>query len=160
MAIGAVAADFGASYCDFYLAVAFDLFFQLLEERAFYFPYFSAAQTGDVNVVAQAVAFVIVLVAANVEKVKLVDEAVALEHIERAIDGDAMDVRIDFLGAFENGSGVEVLVGVVHDLNENAALSSEANFLGRESGLQAAGTLMSVDPFATGNALSAIERHG
>ncbi len=79
--------------------------------------------------VAQAVAFVIVLVAANVEKVKLVDEAVALEHIERAVDGDAMDMGIDFLGAFENGSCVEVLIGVVHDLDENTALAGEADFL-------------------------------
>jgi hypothetical protein len=160
LAIGAVAADFGAGYCDFYLAIAFDLLFELLEEGAFYFPYLAAAQAGDVNVVAQAVAFVIVLIAADVEKVKLVDEAVALEHIQCAIDGDAMDVGIDFLGAFEDGSGVEVLIGIVHNLDENAALTGETDFFGRECGLQAAGTLMSVDSFATRDALSAICRHG
>ena len=122
--MGAVAADFCARYGDFNLAIVFDLLLQLLEESAFHFSNFSATQTGDVNVIAQAVAFVIMLIAADMEQVKLVNQADALEHIERAIDGDAMDVRIDFLGAFENGSGVQVLVSMVHDLDENTALAS------------------------------------
>ena len=50
------------------------------------------------NVIAQAVAFVIVLIAADVEQVKLVNQSDTLEHIERAIDGDAVDVRDQFSG--------------------------------------------------------------
>jgi hypothetical protein len=132
----------------------------LLEESAFHFPYFSATQAGDVNVIAQAVTFVIVLIAADVEEVKLVNQADALEHIDRAIDGDAVDVRVNFLRAFENCACIQMLVGAIHYLHENTALASQANFLGRERGLQAAGTLVSVDTFAAGDALSAMEGHG
>jgi hypothetical protein len=159
LAIGAVAADFGAGDGDFDLAIVFDFPLELLEERAFHFPYFSATQTGDVNVIAQAVTFVIVLISANVKQVKFVYEADALEHIQSAVNGDAMNAWIDFLGAFEDGSGVQMLVGAIHDLHENTTLASEPDFLGGERGLQPTGPLMSVDPFAAGDALSAIERH-
>ena len=105
-------------------------------------------------------AFVIVLITANVEEIKLVNQTVTLEHVQRAINSDAMDVRINFLGAIENCSGVQMLVSIVHDLDENTALASESDFLSRERGLQTAGTLVSVDPFAAGDALSAMEGHG
>ena len=100
------------------------------------------------DVVAGTVAFVEVLVAAEVQEVELVDEAVALEQIEGAVDGDAMHAGIDFLGAFEDGAGVEVALGVVHDLEEDSSLAGEADAALFESGLQAAGALVGVDAFA------------
>ena len=42
------------------------------------------------NVVARAVAFVEVLVAAQVEQVELVDQAVAFQQVDGAVDRDAM----------------------------------------------------------------------
>jgi len=159
LAVGAVAADFGAGDGDFDLAIVFDFPFELLEESAFHFPYFPATQTGNVNVIAQTVAFVIVLIAANVEKVELVNEADALEHIECAVNGDAVNAGIDFLRAIEDCSGIQMLVGAIHYLHENTTLASETDFLGSERGLQAAGTFVSVDTLATGDALSAIEGH-
>ena len=44
------------------------------------------------NMVARAMAFVKMAVAAKVQQVELVDQALALEHVECAIDGDARDV--------------------------------------------------------------------
>ena len=72
--------------------------------------------------VAQAVAFALIVVPGRqawmCEEVKLVNEADALEHIERAIDGNAMNVGINFLGAIEDGSSVEVLIpALIHHLN-------------------------------------------
>src|SRR5271156_1847436 len=77
-AVGAEAAYFCAGYCDFDAAVAGDLGFQLLVEFAFEFADFAAADAGYVDVVAGAVAFVEVAVAAEVQEIELVDQAVAL----------------------------------------------------------------------------------
>ena len=115
-----------------------DLTLQLLKQPAFNFPYLSAAQAGDVNVIARTMAFVIVLVAADVEQVKLVNQAEPLEHIQSAVDGDAVNAGIDFLGAIENGAGVQMLLGVIHHFEEDAALASDANPALGESGLKTA----------------------
>ena len=66
-AFGAVAADFGARDGDFHAEVAGDLLFQLFVETAFEFADFAAAQAGHVDVVAWAVALVIVAGAAESE---------------------------------------------------------------------------------------------
>ncbi len=113
----------------------------------------SAFQAGDVDVIARAVAFVEVLVAAQVEQVELVDQAVALQQIEGAVDGDAMDARVEFLRAIENGAGIEMALGVVHDLEENFSLAREADAALGEGFLQAAGALVGVDAFAGGDSM-------
>ena len=65
-AVGAEAAYFCAGYCDFDAAVAGDLGFELLVEFAFEFADFPTADAGHVDVIARAVAFVEVAVAAEV----------------------------------------------------------------------------------------------
>ena len=72
-AVGAEAAYFCAGYCDFNAAVTGDLGFQLFVELAFEFADFAAANAGYVDVVARAVAFVEVAVAAKMQQVELVD---------------------------------------------------------------------------------------
>jgi hypothetical protein len=54
--------------------------------------------------VARPVAFVEMTVAAKVQQVELVNQAVAFQQIDGAIDGDARDVGIDFLRALETVS--------------------------------------------------------
>ena len=83
--------------------VLLDLTLELLKKLAFNLSHFPAAQACDVNVVARTMAFVVVPVAMDVEQVELVEQAVPLEHLERAVDGDAVNARIDFLRALENG---------------------------------------------------------
>ena len=100
------------------------------------------------DVVAGAVAFVEVLIAAQVEQVELVDQAVALEHVERAVDGHAVHARVQLLRAVEDGTGVEMTLGVVHDLEQDFSLPSEAHAPLGEGFLQAAGALVGVDSFA------------
>ena len=77
-AVGAEAAYFCAGHCDFDAAVAGDLGFQLLVEFAFEFADFAAADAGDVDMVARAVGFVEMAIAAEMQKIELVDQAVAL----------------------------------------------------------------------------------
>jgi hypothetical protein len=81
------------------------------------------------DVVAGAVGFVVVTIAAKVEKIELVDEAFFFEEVDGAIDGDEMDGGINFLGAGEDLIDVEMLLGGVHDFQDDAALAREANSL-------------------------------
>jgi hypothetical protein len=153
LAIGAIAADFCASDGNFDLAVLLDLTLHLLEEAALHFPDLPAAQARDVNVVARAVALVKMLLAVDVEKIQLVYQSHFLEHIQCAVNGDAVDLRIDALRAFENRSGVEMALGVVHHLEKDAALAREADSALGKSGLKTPGCGVGVDAFTAGNAL-------
>ncbi len=111
------------------------------------------------DVVAETMAFVVVLIAMDVEQVELVNQAVALEHVERAIDGDAVNARIDLLRQLENRPGVQVPLGIIHHLKQDAALAREAYAALGEGGLQAAGPGVSVQAFAAGDAMSASRGH-
>ena len=158
-ALFAIAADFGAGHGDFDFAILLDLLHEFFVEEGFEFADFSAFQAGDVDVVARAVTFVEVLVSAQVQEVELIDEAVALEQIKSSVDGDTMHAGIDFLRTFENGAGVQVAFGVVHDLEQNFPLSREAHAALFESGLQAPWTLVGVDAFPGGDSMCGCGGH-
>ena len=64
-----------------------------------------------------------------------------------------MDLRINTLRSFENGSGVEVALGAIHHLKQDAALAREPNSSLGKSGLEAAGGGMRINALATGNSL-------
>ena len=152
-AIFADAADFGAGDGDFDAAIVGDLTFQLLEEAGFKFADFATAQAGDVNVVARTVCFVIMLIAAEMQQIEFVDQAVALQEIERAVDGDAMDVGIDALRALEDFVGGEVALGAVHHLEEDAALARQADAFFGERFFEAAGARIDVNAFSGTDAM-------
>ena len=103
--------------------------------------------------IARAVAFVEVLIAAEVQEVELIDQAIALEQIEGAIDRDTMDAGIDFLRAFEDGASVQVAFGVVHDLEQDFPLPGETHAALFKCGLQTARALVRVDAFAGGDSM-------
>jgi hypothetical protein len=152
-ALFAVAADFGArrGYVD--AAVFFDLLFQLLVQVRLEFADGSTLQASDVDVVAGTVAFVEVLVAAQVEQVQFVNQAVAFEQVDGAVDGHAVDARVELLRAIENRSGVEMALGVVHHLEENFSLARQADAALGEGFLETAGAVMGVDSLAGGNSM-------
>ena len=133
-----------------------DLALELLEKIAFHLAHFPAAQAGDVDVVARPVAFVVVPVAVDVQQIELVEQAVALEHFERAVDGDAMNARIDFLRALENGIGGQVLLGLVHDFEQHAPLARQPHAAPLERRAQPARLGVRVQPLAGGNAADAL----
>src|SRR5258706_6963036 len=120
---------------------------------------FSAFQAGYVDVVARAMAFVEMLVAAEVQEIEYVDEAVALEQVESAINRDTMYAGIDFPGAFEDGASVEVAFGVVHYFEEDFSLAREAYAALFQGGLEAAGALVGVDAFAGGDSMCGCGGH-
>ena len=70
-----------------------------------------------------------------------------------------MDGGVYFLGAFEDLIDVEVLLGGVHDFEDDAALASEADSLFAEGFLEAAGGFGGVDAFAGRDTMCGRSRH-
>lgn len=153
LALFAIAADLGARRSDLDAAIFFDLLFQLLVEMRLELADRSAFQACNVDVIAGPVAFVEMLAAAQVEQVELVDEAVAFEQIDGAVDRHAVDARIELLRAIKNRVGVKVAFGVVHDFKQNFSLARQAHAALRERLLQSTGTLVRVDALARGNSM-------
>jgi hypothetical protein len=77
----------------------------------------------------------------QVHEVELVDKALPFEQIQGAIDSDAIDLRIEFLGTAQYASGVEVLLGSFYDAQDHLALAGHAKAAGHELGLEASGLL-------------------
>lgn len=91
--------------------------------------------------VAVELALIVVAFAVDVHEIEFVDEAVALEELEGAVDGAAVDAGIEFLGFAKKLSSVEMLRGGFHDAQDGAALLGHADSALGEVGLQAAGHL-------------------
>ena len=147
-AIFAEAADFGARDADFDVEIVGNLRFQILVKLRLKLAYFSAANAGDVNVIARAVAFVIVAMAAQMEKIEFIDEAVTLEQVHRAIDSHTRDIGIDPLRAFENLFRIHVPRCPLEYFNEHHALTREANAARLDLPCEMAGWLVFVNAFA------------
>jgi len=141
------------------VTIAGNLFFELLVEARLEFTDLATAEAGDVDMVAGAVCFVIVAVAAEVQEIEFVDEALALEEIDGAVDGDQMNVGIDFLGAVENLVDVKMLLGRIHDLKDDAALASQTDATVAKRVLEMTLGGGGVDAFAGGNAMCRSGRH-
>jgi hypothetical protein len=138
-ALGAIATDFEAADHNVKLAIALDLTFQAVEQIAFELRDFAATQASHVNMVALGAALIIVLFALHVHEIEFIDEAVTLEQAECSIDGDAIDMGIDFTGAAEQLTGIEMLLGGLHYAQDGAALAGHAQATGHKFTLQAAG---------------------
>jgi len=151
--------DFGAGDSDLDVAVAGDLIFELLVEAGFEFANLAAAEAGHMDVVARAMSFVVVAIAAEMEKIEFVDEAFFLEQVDGAINGDEMDVGIDLLGALEDLIDVEMLLGAVHDLEDDAALASEANTALAQSLLEMVRSIGGIDTLSGRDATSGSGGH-
>src|SRR5271167_3396344 len=82
----AEAADFRSADRDFDVAIAGDLFFQILVQLAFEFANLAAAHASDVDMIAGAMTFVKMPVATEVKKVELVDQTQLLEHFQGPVD--------------------------------------------------------------------------
>ena len=135
------------------VAVARDLIFQLVIEMAFKFADLAAAEAGYMDVIARAVSFVVVAVAAEMEKVEFVNETVFLQEIDGAVYGDQMDFRADFLRPLQDLIDIEMLLGVVHNLENYATLAGESNATQTQSVLKMARWVCGVDAFAGGDSV-------
>ncbi len=104
------------------------------------------------DVIARAVAFVEVAVAAQVQEVELVDQAVAFQQVDGSVDRYLRDSRVQLARAFQDFACVEVTAGCFHYLQKDAALTRQANASCTEFTLQTAWRFV-VDAFACGDAM-------
>ena len=105
------------------------------------------------DVVARAMALVEVLIPSQMQQVQLIDQAVALQQVDGAVDRDAVHVGIDLLRAVENRAGVEMALGVVHHLKDYFSLARQTRAALGKRFLEAARALVCVDAFAGGNSM-------
>ena len=87
--------------------------------------HFSAPQADDMRVLLLHPRFVIVLVALVVHQVQLVHQLTFLKHLEGSVDGDPVDLRIELLGPLIELFGVQVLPGLVDQLEKDQPLTRE-----------------------------------
>jgi hypothetical protein len=151
---GAVAANFRARHRHLHVKIPRDLFLQLLVQAAFEFAHLSATQTGHVNVIARAVRLVIVPVAAKVEQIQFVDQALLFEQINRAVDGDEVDARVNLLSAFQDLVHIQMLLSIVHHLQNDAALPGHADSARGHRLLKFSGCFRGIEALTGGNPVS------
>lgn len=127
LAMRAVAADFGTGEEYFEAEVKLDLTAQFLQGLAEEFLDLAAPEADDVRVLLLHPRFVVVLVAADVHQVKFVDEAAGFEHLEGAVDGDAIELGVLLFGHEVQPLGVEVLSGFVDEVEQDLPLPGKAD---------------------------------
>ncbi len=71
--------------------------------------------------------FVVVLVTGVMHQVQLIHQAAVLEHLEGAVDGDAIHFRVAFAGQLKELLGIQVLAGIVDEFEQNLALAGHAD---------------------------------
>ena len=122
-AIRAETSYFGSRYGDFDATIVGNLALQFFVEFAFKLANLSTSHTRYMDMVARAMTLVEMAIAAKVKKVQFINQALALQQVDRAIHGDASDPGVDFLGAFEDFTRVQMAAGAFHYLQQDAALA-------------------------------------
>src|ERR1700677_2305074 len=127
LAVGAIAAHFGARQQYLKTEMAFDLLPQALQGLAEKLFHLAAAQANHVRMFLFEACFVVVLIAPVMHQVELTHQTAGLEHLEGAIDGDAIDFRVALLSQLEEALGVEMLAGLIDELEQDLALARKAD---------------------------------
>jgi RNA polymerase sigma-70 factor, ECF subfamily len=122
-----ITADLGAHQADLEAKGFFDFLADALQRIAKVFLHLAAAQANDMSVLALHAGFVIVLVAVFVEKIEFVDKTRFLEHLERAVNSYAVQLRICLPSPQIEGFGIQVLPALVNEIEQNLALPGEAD---------------------------------
>jgi hypothetical protein len=139
-ALGTVTADFQARYDDVKTAVALDLPLQSVEEVTLKLKDLPTAQAGHVNVVALRTPLVKVFLALHVHQVEFIDQAVALQKLERPVNGNAVYAGINLASVAEDLRSVEVLLGSFNHPKNGLALVREAQSPRGQGRLQSSGS--------------------
>ena len=135
----AVAADFETADDDVKAAIALDLALQAIKEITFKLHDFAATKAGHVNMVALRATFVEMFFSLHVHEIEFIDQAMAFEKTQGPIDGHPIDMRIEFAGASQNLTGIEMLLGGFDDTQNGEALARHAQATGHQFSLQTSG---------------------
>ena len=123
----AIAAHFGPRQQHLKSEVALDLLAQALQRLAEKLFHLAAAQADHVRVLLLQPRLVVMLVAAVVHQVQFVHQTARLQHFQRAIDRDPVELRVLLLGQLEQALGIQMLAGLVDQFEQYLALAREAN---------------------------------
>jgi hypothetical protein len=141
------------------MKVTRNLLLQLFVQAALKLAHFTTPQTCYVDVVSRTMRFVIVPIAAQVQQVQLVNQAVFFEQINGAVDGNQVHALIDLLRAFQNLIDIQVLLGVIHNLQYHAPLPRQPDALGAQPLLQTAGSFRGIESLTSRNPVLWCCRH-
>jgi hypothetical protein len=105
------------------------------------------------DMIARPMSLVEMAVTSQVEQIEFIDQPLALQHFEGSVNGDARDVGVKLLRAFQYLIRIEMPWGAFNHLQQCLALASEANAALAELVPETAGRLVIVDAFAGGDAM-------
>jgi hypothetical protein len=159
-AVRAEPTDFGPGNRNFEVAIEGDLFLQLFVELALEFANLATAYAGDMDVVAWAMAFVEMAVAAEMQQIEFVDQTELLEQFERTINGDPRDFGVKFLRTFENFSRIKVPGSTFDYLKQDTALARQTNATSTKFALEATRRFVNVDAFTGRDTMCGCGSHG
>lgn len=117
-------------------AIALDLTFETIEEIALEFHDLPATEAGHVNVIALGASFVEMLLPLHVHEIEFINQSMSLQQAKRAVNGNAVNPRIQFAGVAQNLRGVKMLLSGFHNAEDRASLAGEANAARGERSLQ------------------------
>ena len=107
--------------------VALDLLAQPLQRLAEELFHLAAAQADDVRVFLLQPRLVVMLVAAVVHEVQFVHQTGHLQHLQRAIHRHPVQLRILLFRHLEQALRIQMLAGLIDQLEQYLALAGEAN---------------------------------
>jgi len=111
------------------------------------------------DVVARAVALIVMAMPAKMEQVELIDQPVLLQQVERPVDRDARDPRVDFLRSFEDLTRIHVSRSRLHHLQHYAPLAGQPNAASTKLALEPPCRLVNVDALANRYTMSSTGGH-
>jgi hypothetical protein len=123
------------------LTITLDLAFEPFEQIALEFGDLATSKASHVDVVALRAALVIMLFSLHVHEIEFIDQAMPLEQTQGAIDGHAVNVRIEPPSVAQDLAGVEMLFGGLDHAQDGAALPGHAQAARHEFCLQASRSL-------------------
>lgn len=104
-------------------AIALNLTLQSIEKIAFKFGDLPATKACHVNVISLGSSLIVVLLTLQMHEIELIYKPVTLEQIERAIDRNSIDLRIQSTRLAENLAGVQMLLSGLDDTQNRTALA-------------------------------------
>jgi hypothetical protein len=122
-ALRAVSTNFKARNDDVESTVALNLPFQSIKEITFELGDLAATKTRHVNVISLRSSLIVVLLTLQMHQIQLIYKPVALEQIERAIDRNPIDLRIQSTCLAEDLAGVQMLLSGLDNTQNRAALA-------------------------------------
>ena len=95
--------------------------------------------------------FVVVPVAAQMQQIQLVNQALFFKKVNRAVDGNEVNAGVDFLCSREYLIHVQMLLSVVHHLQDDPPLPRHSNAASCCRLLKLAGCFRGVEALTGGN---------